>query len=223
MKSSDIEWVRQIPQHWKKSKLKFQSDIRGRVGWKGYKKEDLMDSGALVIGAKHIQNSNLFLEDPDYLSWEKYYESPEIMIKKNDILIVQRGSLGKVVLIDNEIGDATINPSIVLLTNLEPYPKFLWYSLQSDLIQIPVKQISQSTAVPMISQENIGNFSILLPKRFEEQKLISDYLDKKLQNLNWLIANIETLIEKLIQIRESFIYSAITGKIRLNNKINTNH
>jgi type I restriction enzyme S subunit len=49
--------------------------------------------GALTLGATQInQNGKLDLSNPGYISWEKYYESPEIMVSKGDVLIVQRGS-----------------------------------------------------------------------------------------------------------------------------------
>ena len=99
MKDSGIEWIGEIPEFWEQVKLKHISQIRGRVGWKGYTAEDLVDDGALVIGAKHIQDFHLDLSDAEHLSWSKYYESPEIMVKVNDLLLVQRGSLGKAVLI----------------------------------------------------------------------------------------------------------------------------
>ena len=38
--------------------------------------------------------NQLNFDDPEYISWEKYYESPEIMVEVGDVLIVQRGSVG---------------------------------------------------------------------------------------------------------------------------------
>ena len=42
---------------WNTVQLKDIADVRGRVGWKGYKKEDLRESGPLVLGDTHLTDS----------------------------------------------------------------------------------------------------------------------------------------------------------------------
>ena len=56
-----------------------------------------------MIGGKHINQCVLNTDSPDYISWDKYYESPEIMVAFGDIVMAQRGSLGKVAIIDKDI------------------------------------------------------------------------------------------------------------------------
>ena len=129
MKDSGVEWLGEIPAHWEVRRLKEISKIWGRIGFRGYNKEDIVSDekdGSLTLGAKHINKRNeINLSNPEYLSWEKYYESPEIMVKKGDLLIVQRGSIGKFAYVDKDIGEATINPSMVLLNNLRVIGKFI--------------------------------------------------------------------------------------------------
>ncbi len=122
MKDSGVEWIGEIPEDWDISRLKFLAQLFGRIGFRGYNVADLVaeGEGALTIGGKHVsKNNELNLSDPEYLSWEKYYESPEIMVKKGDVVITQRGTLGKVVLIEEDIGPATINPSMILIKNIK--------------------------------------------------------------------------------------------------------
>ena len=120
MKDSGVKWIGMIPEHWKVLCLKYLSKIKGRIGYRGYTAADLVSEGegAFVIGGKHINQCILNTESPDYISWDKYYESPEIMVSKGDIVMAQRGSLGKVALIDKEINEATINPSLVLIKDI---------------------------------------------------------------------------------------------------------
>ena len=184
----------------------------GRIGFKGYTKDDLVskDEGALTLGAKHISKSNkINLSDPEYISWEKYYESPEIMVKTGDVLVTQRGSLGKVAIIESEIGDATINPSMVLLNNLHINGKYLYYYLNSKYISSKVEIISSATAVPMISQEELGKFEILIPER-SDQTAIANFLDHKTQQIDELIAKKQQLIELLKEERTAVINQAVT-------------
>ena len=94
--------------------------VKGRIGWRGYTRNDLRDSGPLVLGAAQISAQNkLDLSKPIYISQEKYLESPEIMINKGDVLIVKVGNtIGKVAIVNKDIGEATLNPNCVVLKNL---------------------------------------------------------------------------------------------------------
>ena len=149
MKDSDIEWIGEIPEGWEISKVKYLARVCGRIGYRGYTTNDLVSAGegALTIGGKHITHNYLNLSDPDYISWEKYYESPEIMLEKGDIVMAQRGSLGKSALIDREIGEATINPSLVILKRIKANGVFLHYYLISNMMQDYINLINTATAV----------------------------------------------------------------------------
>lgn len=195
---------------WKYVKLEDICEIKGRVGWKGYTKKDLVTSGPLALGATHINSNNrLDLSEPVYLSREKYEESPEIMVNKGDILIVQRGSLGKVVLVDREIGDATINPSMVLLKNISINNEYLYYFLCSEYIQRKILLEKSQTSIPMISQEQIRKFNIYLPN-LEEQEKISEILS----TWDLAIEKQEQLIEKKKEFKKGLIQRLLTGEVR---------
>jgi type I restriction enzyme S subunit len=216
MKDSGIQWLGKIPEKWKVKRIKDVASVRGRIGFRGYTVDDIVEEGALVIGAKHLNSSNqLNFQDPEYISWEKYYESPEIMVQVGDVLIVQRGSVGKFALVEDEIGPATINPSMILLRlNGRVHPKFLfWFSLGEYFFNV-IKTIVSSTAVPMISQMQAGVFRVVLPP-IEEQIEIANYLQNRITAIDQLIENIEAQIEKLQELRKIKIYEAVTGKIKV--------
>jgi type I restriction enzyme S subunit len=149
--------------------------VKGRIGYRGYTKQDLVKKGegVLVLGGKHIQNQLLNISDPTFLSWEKYYESPEIMVEVNHIIFSQRGTLGDCAIIDREIGPATINPSMVLIKNITCVARFLYYILIGDCIQEEVRKNRSNGAIPMLSQKQIKGFSFLIPKTQEQQKIAS--------------------------------------------------
>ena len=184
----DVEWVGTYVE---KNCL-----VKGRIGYRGYTTEDLVSQGegALVLGGKHIQNQLLELKDPTYLSWEKYYESPEIMVEFGDIIFSQRGTLGDCAIIDREIGPATINPSMVLLKNITCDARFLYYILIGDRIQIEVRKNRAMGAIPMLSQKQIKEFPFLIPMNPKEQQKIASCLSS-------LDALITTQTEKIEQLK----------------------
>lgn len=214
MKDSGIEWIGEVPEEWEISKVKYIANVCGRIGYRGYTTNDLVSAGegALTIGGKHITHNYLNLSDSDYISWEKYYESPEIMLEKGDIVMAQRGSLGKSALIDREIGEATINPSLVILKRIKANGIFLHYYLISNMMQDYINLINTATAVPMISQNQIENTPIALPP-LSEQQAIASYLDSETSKIDSRISKRRKQIELLQEYKQALITAAVTGKI----------
>ncbi|MBD0836533.1 restriction endonuclease subunit S [Aestuariibaculum suncheonense] len=190
---------------WKPSTIEENCNLKGRIGYRGYTKSDLVakGEGVLVLGGKHIQNHRLDLSDPTFLSWEKYYESPEIMVKEGHVIFSQRGSLGDCALIDKEIGEATINPSMVLIKDITSDTKFLYYVLTGNYIQNEVKRISTSAAVPMLSQKQIKDFPFFKPSLKEQQKIanclssLDDVITAETEKLELLQAHKKGLLQQL--------------------------
>ena len=196
---------------YKKVEIKTISDIRGRVGWKGYTKSDLRISGPLVLGATHLTDDGLIdLSEPVFLSREKYEESPEIMIEQNDIIFAQRGSLGKVGLVKENIGEATINPCVLILRPKGINPEFLRFLLIMEYYNGNLERLNSGSTIPMISQKTIGEYKIILPSddlqnRFER---IVQLIDKQKFELKKIIENYKKLKRGLMQ-------QLLTGKIRV--------
>jgi type I restriction enzyme, S subunit len=187
---------------WVVSSVEDECLVKGRIGYRGYTTNDLVSQ--LVLGGKHIQNQILDLSDPTYLTWEKYYESPEIMIEIGDIVFSQRGTLGDCAIIEKEIGPATINPSMVLLKNITCIPKFLYYFLIGDYIQNEIKKSKGLGAIPMLSQKQIKDFSFLKPDNPNEQQKIAaclssldDLITAERQKLDVLKAHKKGLLQNL--------------------------
>ena len=216
MKDSGIEWLGMIPKHWGLVKLKNKAKVNGRIGFRGYTTADLVPKGqgAYTIGGKHITNCVIDLSNPDFISWDKYYESPEIMVKKGDILMAQRGSLGKAALVREDIGDATINPSLVLLNAIAMNEVFLYYYLVSSSCLAYIDLLNTATAVPMISQNQIENIFVPIPSG-KEQKQIADYLDRKTKEIDETTIMVSTQISDLKSYKSALITEAVTGKIDL--------
>ena len=215
MKDSGVEWIGEIPINWIRKKLGYIVNLQGRIGYKGYKKTDFVNEGdgCLVIGGKHLDSSQkLDLTNSDFLNWDKYYESPEIMVRKGDLIISQRGTLGKVVFIDKDYGRMTINPSLVLVNQIKENTLFLWYYLQSNLILTQIDLIGSVTTIPMLSQVEISSFQILIPPK-EEQTQIVEYLDEQTQKIDSTIEKETQRTELLKEYRQSLISEVVTGKV----------
>lgn len=196
-----------IPEDWEIKKVDDLCNVMGRVGWKGYTKKDLVAIGPYAIGAKHIdKNNKLNLSDPTCLSREKYLESPEIFVFEGDLLIVQRGTIGKLVLINENIGDATINPSMLIIRSRNNISDFMYHYLLSRSGQNQILCDTSSTGVPMITQKQVKSFQIPLPPTHTEQKAIASALS----DVDALISSLEKLITKKKVIKQGAMQELLT-------------
>jgi len=173
-KDSGVEWLKELPSQWLYFRVKEVCEVKGRIGFRGYNKDDLVNKGegALLIGASEMHvNGYIKINNPKFISWFKYYESPEIILCPGDLVIAQRGStIGKSALIPDDIGKATINPTLVLLKYIKRVnKKYLLYFLMSPSLQNFISSQIASTAIPMISQQQIGNYVIFCPPDLEQK------------------------------------------------------
>lgn len=128
--------------------------------------------------------------------------------------MAQRGSLGKTALVREEIGDATINPSLVLLNNISIDNVFLYYFLISSSSLTYIELLNTATAVPMISQNQIENMFVPIPPA-AVQKGIASLLDKKTWEIDESVKQIASQIDDLKSYKSSVITEAVTGKVDL--------
>ena len=202
-----------IPEDWEVKTLGELACINGRIGFRGYTVKDLVrkGEGAIAIGGKHISKNFLDLSDAEYISWKKYYESPEIMVRQGDIVLAQRGTLGKSALIKSDIGPATINPSLVLINKIKCNNLYLIYNIQSSSVTDYIQQINAQTSIPMISQKQIEWIKIAITKLDSEQTAIATALS----DVDSLISALTKKIEKKKAIKQGLMQQLLTGKKRL--------
>lgn len=199
-----------IPNEWMISALGNICEFKGRIGWRGYTKNDLREYGPLVIGATQISASNkLDFSNPTYLSTEKYEESPEIKVYLNDIILVKTGNtIGKVAIVDKEIGDATINPNTVLLKNITCFNKYLYYIVVSEIIQKPLNKSITVGAQPSVNQETLKKILIPIPTLKEQEKIASI-----LSTVDEQIDNVDVLIKKNKELKKGLMQTLLTKGI----------
>ncbi len=214
MKDSGVEWIGKVPKHWEICKLKHVSSLYGRIGFRGYNQTDLVSEGegAITLSPSNMQNGTMDYNKCSFLSWKKYYESPEIMIKDGDILFVKTGSTyGKTSLVNKLPMEATINPQIVVFKDIKVNNHFLYYLLTNDIVQMQVSLTVGGSTIPTLSQDNILNYVIpIAPKN--EQDEIANYLDKKCKSIDSSISKAQHQVELLQEYKQSLITEVVTGK-----------
>lgn len=156
------------------------ADIKGRIGWKGLKASEYNNNGPYLIANKHILNNEIQWEICDHISKYRYDESPEIMLKINDIVISKDGTLGTIAFIMSLPNEATINSTMMLIRikKLDKIsPEYIYYYLQSDSFKKYLKILTAGSTVPHLYQEDMKQLNLVTPE-LKEQRKISELLAK---------------------------------------------
>lgn len=223
LKDSGVEWIGEIPEHWElKTKMKFVSSLKGRQGWQGLKAGEYRDEGPYVLSSAHFDNHIIDWNKCPRVTLERYLMDTNIQLGVGDVLLMKDGAnMGKLAFVDNLPGLACLNSHLLLFRpfinrNAEPsyFPKYMFYHMMCDLFQDYVKVNGTGSTFLGISQEAIGNYTIVLPP-IEEQIAISEYLDQQGPIIEQSISLNQSQIEKFVEYRSTLINSAVTGKIKV--------
>lgn len=220
-KDSRVEWIGEVPEHWEITRLKNITKLYGRIGFRGYTQNDLVpkSEGAITLSPSNMKNGTMDYSKCSYLTWAKYYESPEIIIRNEDVLFVKTGSTyGKVSYVSGLPMQSTINPQIVVFKEVRCNRKFLFYLLINNVIQDQVAFTVGGSTIPTLSQENILNYSFALPKIIEQQSIAS-YLDSKVGEIDNMIEKTEKKIKLYEELKKSIITHAVTKGLNPNAKM----
>lgn len=219
MKSSGVEWLGEVPEQWCVRPLKSVMTLVGRIGYRGYTTDDLVSEGegAITLSPSNLLKGRLSLTKCTYISWDKYKESPEIMLEKEDVVLVKTGStLGKVAFVDSLSTSITINPQLAICKKIKCNKKFLFYLLAGRYIQSLIDVSNTGGTIPTMTQETINNFKAGWPP-IAEQTAIVTYLDEVTRKLDKLTEKAQEAIALQKEHRASLISSVVTGKIDVRN------
>ena len=172
--------------------------------------------GAIALSPTNIVNNQLtYDKDNTYISMSKYEESPEIMIKRGDVIFVKTGStVGKVAYVDKMICKTTLNPQVVVLKDIKCDNYILSVIMSTRKFQNKIQRITVGGAVPTLSQMAMGNIFISLPAAKEQEKISKfiSLIDERIVTQNKIIEDLKKLksaISKLLFTRKDLLETTI--------------
>lgn len=211
MKDSGVEWIGEIPKEWGRTKIKmiasfFNGDRTSRYP----QPTDFVDDGIAFLTSRNIDGDEVNLSETKYITESKYNSLSGAKIQIDDIIFCLRGSVGKCA-INQTLSCGTVASSLATIRPKDIHPKYLLYSLLSNVASIQTTVFMNGTCAANLSAENVANYYITLPSS-TEQKEIADYLDAKCAEIDGLIAKKEQLVKELESYKKSLIYEVVTGK-----------
>ena len=210
-KNTNNDFVPQIPENWELRKIKFASSLQSGFA---FKSSEYSEEGYPVFRIGDILDEININNCPKY-PIAKSKGLVDFRVYNGDILIALTGAtIGKTALIKNLENFGLLNQRVA---KLEKPTKFLYYSLLSKPIQEQIKLISNGSAQENISNKTIENFYIPFPSA-DQQVAITNFLDKKCEQINQFIADKKQLINLLKEQRQSVIdahFSKLSQLVKL--------
>ena len=209
-KDSGVQWLGGIPSHWAVVRLDQGCEIvRGNTG---FSKADLLEEGqyvALQYGKtyKVDEINNTF---SSYVN-EEFYKLSQIAMYGDTVLISTSETIEDLghscFYARQDIGLIGGEQFLLKVNQGEKFGKYLYYL--SKAFSGYLRKYATGTKVYRFNTDHLKK--IYIPQiPFNEQKIIADFLDKRLAQVDALIAKQETLLEKLAEQRVALISHAVT-------------
>ena len=212
VKCIDDEIPFEIPQSWCWTRI---CNITQSYIGLTYSPSDVSSQGTIVLRSSNIKNGRLDLCDIVRVS----KEIPEkLKVAPNDIIICARNGskrlVGKSAIVDTVNEPMTFGAFMAICKT--PLYKYIYQFLQSDLFFSQLRDVSGTTTINQLTQNNFNAFLVPIPPIEEQQRIverieeimpIADKYEKSQEALDKLNADI---FDKL---KKSVLQEAIQGKL----------
>jgi type I restriction enzyme S subunit len=185
-KPSGIDWIGDVPNHWKVEKIKRRM---GFVYGFALKEEDRIDGEFNVYGSNGIVGTH------------------ELPITDGETIIIGRKGTAGALNYSYEPCYPIDTAYFIDKHATELNIRFLFYALQT----LDLDKMNEDSAVPGLSRENAYQKQLAFPPK-AEQKELAEFLDDFTNKISLEKNIIEQQIEKLSQYRKCLIHECVTGK-----------
>ena len=218
MKDSGIEWIGEIPSHWRTIRTKYILTANDGGVWGDDPKGDGTDK-TVIRSTEQTIDGKWCIESPAQrdLSMVNLENS---RIRVGDLLITKSSGsdlhIGKTTIADEyfESNECYFSNFIQRIRCNNFSQKLLWYLFNSNIVRMQCVYLQNSTSgIGNINADIIENLFLPMPP-LSEQKAIADFLDKQCAEIDAVIAKTKATIEEYKKLKQSIITEAVTKGIR---------
>jgi type I restriction enzyme S subunit len=217
MRDSGVEWLGEVPEHWKVASLKYL--VTAPIIDGPHLTPIKLDEGVPFISAEAISQGYInfdkkwgYISRADHEIYSKRY-SPQ----KDDILMVKLGATtGVVAMVET---DKEFNVWVPLATiRIHNYlsSKFVFYLLQSSSVRDAIQLSWTFGTQQTLGLGTLSNLNLPAPSQ-EESESIVKYIESKIPLYDQSVKKCEVSLGLLQERRTALITAAVTGKIDVRN------
>jgi type I restriction enzyme S subunit len=213
-KSSGVEWLGEVPEHWVVRRLKslVTESVAGPYG-SSLTKGMYTSAGYRVYGQQQVIPDD-FAKGDYYISPEKFEEMKQYRIVPGDVLVSVMGTVGRVAVVPQNVEPGIINPRLVRYRpNFEwVRPRYLQLAMQSPPSRAQLVEGAKGTTMEGLNMQILGRLRLGLPPLDEQDSILAE-IDVSTARLRCLVAALNREIAHLSEYRTRLIADVVTGKL----------
>lgn len=213
-KSSGVEWLGDVPEHWEVKRLKYRSSIND---------DALPDTISPDYEMLYVDISSVHPIDgiihKEALVFESAPSRARRIVKHGDTIVsTVRTYLRAIAPVINPEDNLIVSSGFAVIRPVDIYPYYLSQALKAPYFIEEVVSRSIGVSYPAINASDIGLINIPLPP-LPEQQSIAAFLDHEADRIDTLVAKKKRLVELLREKRTALISRAVTKGLDLSVKM----
>jgi len=219
MKDSGVEWLGEIPAHWKVKRLWHLTPPDRRIMYGIVLPGPNVDDGVPIVKGGDVSRERLHL---DWLSrTTREIESGYVRsrLKGGDLVYAIRGSIGGVAIVPDELEGANLTQDAarVAYTSAVHGP-WLLYALKSSAVFAQLEVGALGATIRGINIRDLKRVTIPVPPQ-TEQRSVAALLDHETAKIDALATKVRDAIDRLKELRTALISAVVTGKIDVREEV----
>ena len=218
MKPSGVEGIGEIPKDHGVTRLKY---ICESIVDCEHKTAPTQETGYPLIRTPNIGIGHLVLDGVNRVSEATYQEwSRRTIPQSGDLILAREAPVGNVAIIPKDLKVCLGQRTVLIIPDKNKVcSMFLVYLMLGDEIQAKLLGRSTGAIVHHLNMTDIRNLELPRLPALPTQRKIVDFLNRKTEQIDELIAAEHQKIELLKEYRQSLISEAVTGKIDVRNEV----
>jgi type I restriction enzyme S subunit len=215
-KPSGVEWIGDIPEHWIKTKFKYETTKPVQYGL-NTNSEKYVDDGIRFLRTTDIDDFGSITDEGVMISSDEIPKG--YLLQKFDFLISRSGTLGRTYLHLSDMNFSYAGYLVRFNFGCLIKSKFIFFYSKSKNFQDWIVLNTIQSTIGNVNGEKYSNLEFILPP-LSEQKQIVQFLDEKTKEIDELVSMEQKKIDLLKEYRQSLISEVITGKIDVRTNLN---
>ncbi|MCK6685613.1 MAG: restriction endonuclease subunit S [Thermoanaerobaculia bacterium] len=216
MKDSGVEWLGEIPAHWRCFRLKYLTP-QLTVGIVVTPSKYYVEKGPGAIPCPRSFNVKAdFIDHNDmaFISEESNRLHAKSIIRAGDLVAVRTGQPGTTAVVDDSLDGANCVDLIIIRQSSRFDSRFLCHYLNSAPAHYQYGSGAEGALQQHFNVETAKELLVPLPPRDEQTVLVAE-LDRRLEHLGRTLTAAARQEDVLHEYRQALISVAVTGKIEI--------
>ena len=213
MRDSGVEWLGEVPEHWKIRQLKRSIESGTSISYGIVQPGEPLEDGIPFIQTTNISSGNFQLENLQRTTPAIESAYPRSRLKGGEAILGIRASIGAAHVVPDYLQGCNLSRGIARIAPAADLDtEFLVWYLRSQTVTNYWGLSSQGSTFSEVSIDTVKKLYLAIPS-VQEQQEISAFIRTEAGRFDELIEKAEAAMELLRERRTALISAAVTGKI----------